>query len=108
MSRVSAGSTSVATATIGPRVHRVRPRHDRDTQAAPDESPDPPALVGFESDPRLEPRGVARSDEQLAQASALAVADELLLRELGHPDRVREDSWWPGGTMTTSSSSSSR
>src|SRR5947209_20500103 len=68
------------------RGHGVGTRQDRYTHAAGHEAPDAPAFVGLEPDPGLEPGVAAGPHEQLAQPRALAVADELLVLEIGHPE----------------------
>ena len=88
MSRASGGSTRRADGdrVVGADADRVRARQDRDAEATSDQSPDASALVGLEQDPRSEPSLAGGADQQFPQPGTLAVADELLVLEVDHPD----------------------
>ena len=88
MSRASGGSTSALDRDriVGADPDGVRARQDRDAKSPSDQPPDAPALVGLEEDLRREPRLVGGADQQFAQPRPFAVADELLMLEVDHPD----------------------
>ena len=63
-------------------------RQDRNAQAASDEAADAATLIGLEEDSWREACFGGGADQELAEACALAVADELLAGEVDHADLI--------------------